>query len=121
VVDNAGGLFVLVSELQVRQQRGGESRCRPGDVAFPPIRAHSETLSASCRMLVRSRMQVLADELRIGHARCCSTPDAVTLARLFLPGESSSLSCDPARPSSCCRIAWMGEARARGHVGDIIR
>ena len=53
---------------------------------------------------MRPRMQGWPISLPTGHARCCSTPDAVTLTRLLLPGESSSPPCD--RVASCCRVAW---------------
>ena len=52
---------------------------RPGERAGADLQsAHSETLSASSRMLVRPRMQGWPISLPTGHARSCSTPQAAT-------------------------------------------
>lgn len=53
---------------------------------------------------VRPRMHGWPISLPTGHARCCSTPDAVTLARLLLPGECMG----EASPGGA--VVWMTPA-----------
>ena len=65
-------------------------RPRAEEVASAPFSAHSETVRAGAKMPVRKQRQVSTKAVtRAGYY--CSTPEAVTAARLLLPGDCASV------------------------------